>query len=57
MYNALFTKFGISLEVDLNILSYTVDGTDHAYLYWHELNTNTQIYVSREVIAFLQKYL
>ncbi len=57
MYNALFTKFGISLEVDLNILSYTVDGTDHAYLYWHELNTNTQIYVSREVIAFLQRYL
>ena len=56
MFNALFNKYGVTLDLHVNILNYTVDGTDHAYTYWHELNTNTGICVSHEVIAFLQSH-
>ena len=56
MHDALIGKFP-SLEVDLFVMDYGVmDQTNHAYKYWHALNTLTGNCVSSEVIAFLQSY-
>jgi hypothetical protein len=58
MYNALKSKFPVTPEFDLYIMNYTVDGTDHAYLYWHEQNnaSTPQDCVSNQVITFLQAH-
>jgi hypothetical protein len=39
-------------------MDYTVNGTDHAFLYWHEQNNaiTPEDCVSHQVIAFLQSY-
>lgn len=56
MYNALTGQFP-TLQVVKYIMAYNyTDQTNHAYKYWHALNTVTGNCVSSEVIAFLQSH-
>jgi hypothetical protein len=57
MHDALFTRFGMTLDLRLHIMTYTGEYNVHAFTYWHEPDTDPPYdCVSHEVIAFLQSY-
>jgi hypothetical protein len=57
MFNALFARFGMTLELHLHVMNYTGTQGVHAFTYWHEIDTDPpNNCVSHEVIAFLQSH-